>query len=45
MLDDVEGCAVFDAAARVLEFRFTEDVATCVFGELLEPYEGRLSNC
>lgn len=45
VLDDVEGGAVFDAAAGVLEFGFAEDVAAGFFGEALEADEWCLSNC
>ena len=36
VLDDVEGGAVFDAAAGVLEFGFAEDGAGCFGGEAVE---------
>jgi hypothetical protein len=45
MLDDEEGGAVFDTAARVLEFGFAEDIAAGLFGELFESYEGGFADC
>jgi hypothetical protein len=45
MLDDEEGRAVFDTAARVLEFGFAEDVAAGLFGELFELYEWGFADC
>jgi len=44
ILNDEEGCAVFDRASRVLEFGFSKDVAAGFFGEALETDEGCLSN-
>ena len=41
---DVEGGAVFDAAARVLEFGFAEDGAGGLLGEVVEADEGRVAN-
>lgn len=35
VLDDVEGSAVFDAAAGILELCFAEDIAAGFFGEAL----------
>lgn len=45
VFDDVEGCAVFNAAARVLEFGFAEDIAAGFFGEALETNQGCLADC
>ncbi len=45
MLDDKERSTVFDAAARILEFGFSEDVAASFFGEFLKADERSFSNC
>jgi hypothetical protein len=36
VLDDEEGSAVLDTAARVLELGFAEDVTARLFGDLFE---------
>ena len=45
VFDHVEGGAVFDTAARVLKFCFSEDRARGFFGERGEFYKGRVANC
>jgi hypothetical protein len=44
ILDDVEGCAVLDATAGILEFGFSQDIAAGFPGEVVETDEGRVSN-
>jgi len=43
--DHVEGCAVLDAAARVLELGFAKDGALGFGGEFVQFYEGGVSDC
>ena len=45
IFDDVEGGAVFDAAAWVLELGLSEDGTGGFGGELVEFYEGCVANC
>jgi hypothetical protein len=45
ILNHEEGGAVFDGAAGVLEFGFSEDVTAGLFGEFLQTDEGCFANC
>ena len=45
MFHDVQRRAVFDAAAGVLEFRFAENIAACLFGEGGEVDERGVADC
>lgn len=44
VLHYIEGGAVFDRAAGVLEFSFSEDFAARLAGEVIEADEGRVAN-
>lgn len=45
ILNNEEGGAVLDGTSRILELCFSEDIATGLFGELLETDERSLANC
>ena len=44
-MDDVEGSAVFDAAARILKLGFAEDFASGGFADLVQADKRRFANC
>lgn len=45
MLDDVEGGAIFDGAAWILEFSFAEDIAAGLLREALQSDQRGFPNC